>query len=196
MQPLLTLSSLEHLDLMLRHHAPTAADLRQLAMLPLKAVKVNYKYITTATQTAADGQARLEAGTKEAWAALPLTELSMCACSAFVNGSHVPFKGMVVLSAKAGHALSSLHLLTELNMRAAAYRNEHQSTSSKECHLKLDAKPGQLAEALQGLTALQSLNLFGVILFLLVTRGGVTLLAGHTHQPDESDCGGLQHCCH
>jgi hypothetical protein len=33
-------------------------------------------------------------------------------------------------------------------------------------------------------------------LFLLVTRGGVTLLAGHTHQPDESDCGGLQHCCH
>jgi hypothetical protein len=32
--------------------------------------------------------------------------------------------------------------------------------------------------------------------FLLVTRGGVTLLAGHTHQPDESDCGGLQHCCH
>jgi hypothetical protein len=30
----------------------------------------------------------------------------------------------------------------------------------------------------------------------LVTRGGVTLLAGHTHQPDESDCGGLQHCCH
>jgi hypothetical protein len=32
--------------------------------------------------------------------------------------------------------------------------------------------------------------------FLLVTKGGVTLLAGHTHQPDESDCGGLQHCCH
>jgi hypothetical protein len=36
----------------------------------------------------------------------------------------------------------------------------------------------------------------GAVLFLLVTRGGVTLLAGHTHQPDESDCGGLQHCCH
>jgi hypothetical protein len=36
----------------------------------------------------------------------------------------------------------------------------------------------------------------GKLLFLLVTRGGVTLLAGHTHQPDESDCGGLQHCCH
>jgi hypothetical protein len=33
-------------------------------------------------------------------------------------------------------------------------------------------------------------------LFFLVTRGGVTLLAGHTHQPDESECGGLQHCCH
>jgi hypothetical protein len=36
----------------------------------------------------------------------------------------------------------------------------------------------------------------GSVFFLLVTRGGVTLLAGHTHQPDESDCGGLQHCCH
>jgi hypothetical protein len=35
-----------------------------------------------------------------------------------------------------------------------------------------------------------------LMFFLLVTRGGVTLLAGHTHQPDESDCGGLQHCCH
>jgi hypothetical protein len=33
-------------------------------------------------------------------------------------------------------------------------------------------------------------------LLFLVTRGGVTLLAGHTHQPDESDCGGLQHYCH
>jgi TctA family transporter len=32
--------------------------------------------------------------------------------------------------------------------------------------------------------------------FFLVTRGSVTLLAGHTHQPDESDCGGLQQCCH
>jgi hypothetical protein len=31
--------------------------------------------------------------------------------------------------------------------------------------------------------------------FFLVARGGVTLLAGHTHQPDESVCGG-QHCCH
>jgi hypothetical protein len=27
-------------------------------------------------------------------------------------------------------------------------------------------------------------------------KGRLTLLAGHTHQPDESDCGGLQHCCH
>jgi hypothetical protein len=33
-------------------------------------------------------------------------------------------------------------------------------------------------------------------IILLVTRGGVTLPAGHTHQPDESDCRGLQHCCH
>jgi hypothetical protein len=35
--------------------------------------------------------------------------------------------------------------------------------------------------------------------FCLVTRGSVTLLAGHTHQPawyGESDCGGLQQCCH
>jgi hypothetical protein len=38
--------------------------------------------------------------------------------------------------------------------------------------------------------------LFGAFIFCWLQGEATTLLAGHTHQPDESDCGGLQHCCH
>jgi hypothetical protein len=164
MQPLLRLNSLEQLDLVLRQHVPTVAHLRQLATLPLKAVKLNYGYLPAATQTAADGQAHLEAGTEEAWAALPLTQLRIDAYPTFVDAVPAPFRGVVALSSAAAQAISSMRFLTWLDLSGGELRDARQNASGQdgtECHLKLDITPGQLSAVLQGLTALERFHLSG-----------------------------------